>query len=230
MSCSAPIFAPSNRPASGRRNPHRHLRHLGRRTHPLRPGGHAPVRTPAQPGARIHRCLRISTFPASSPGSPTPSQKAPVLAVAVNSAHIPAPSHPSPPCPAHPEPCPVRTRCRISTMSELVKGGMYGEYPAVFRISTAARHAAISPAVERPERGGRLEQTSTRSALAIRPGRSRTGRSPASARTRLRAGIPVRKTASATAAAVRSRSRPKGPPGGHQAGPERRDSGAGAAR
>ena len=45
----------SRRAASGHRNPHCDLRHLGRPADPLRPTRHAPVRAPAEPGAGVLR-------------------------------------------------------------------------------------------------------------------------------------------------------------------------------
>ena len=45
----------SRRAASGHRNPHCDLRHLGRPADPLRPTRHAPVRASAEPGAAVLR-------------------------------------------------------------------------------------------------------------------------------------------------------------------------------
>ena len=45
----------SRRAASGHRNPHCDLRHLGRPADPLRPARHAPVRASAEPGAAVLR-------------------------------------------------------------------------------------------------------------------------------------------------------------------------------
>jgi tRNA A-37 threonylcarbamoyl transferase component Bud32 len=45
----------SRRAASGHRNPHCDLRHLGRPADPLRPARHAPLRAPAEPRAAVLR-------------------------------------------------------------------------------------------------------------------------------------------------------------------------------
>ena len=109
----------SRRHARGHRNPHRGMRHLGRRADTLRPAGHAQIRAAAEPRAAIFRpsLLHISRrlchlrFPLQTRSLPGPCRRR------RQRAGVPAPVNARRLHTPHRGSCPVRARCRVPGMS-----------------------------------------------------------------------------------------------------------------
>ena len=110
----------SRRAASGHRNPHCDLRHLGRPADPLRPTRHAPVRASAEPGAAVlrppllHIPRRLRHLPVQFRARHIPRAGRRRR----YRAGVPVPVNPRQLRSAHRRSHALRARCRMSAMSK----------------------------------------------------------------------------------------------------------------